>query len=372
MPAGQFDTVNEAATLVAPAEERLHRFLKNYFGDSVEFTFVRILGDASRREYWRVFTPGESFVAAVYAEPFEVAEHPYMDVTALLLERSLPVPRVIDASGPDGIYLQEDLGDGRVHDWLESATPRAAEELYEKAIDLIFEIQSATRAAFERNSIASRLAFDEQKLHWELQFFYDHFILGMAGMKPSPAQQSEIQQTFTEIALYLARRPRVLTHRDYHSRNLMLDRTGKLRFLDHQDARMGPVTYDLVSLLWDPYAALGDQLRRLLIAYAARRLKERGNSEFVVWSEEELRHLESHGPIDLTGSDYVCEREVMVVQRMLKAIGTYASQKVLYGREHYLPFIQPAASVAIAALQGLGMRPALSQLVSEAVEKVPA
>lgn len=373
MPAEQSETAEKCVSAArAPARERLHQYLAYYLGDSEGFTFSKLSGDASSREYFRIFTPSESFVAAVYSESIDPAEHPYLDVTRLLLDRSLPVPRIVDVSGAEGIVLQEDLGDIRLQDWLETASPRAIEELYEKAVDLIFEIQGATRSAFERHSIASRLAFDAQKLRWELQFFYDHFLAGLAELRVSPAQEREATQVFDEIAGYLSSRPRVLTHRDFHSRNLMLDRTGKLRLIDHQDARMGPLTYDLVSLLWDPYVPLEDPLRRLLIVYAARKLKERENADFVVWTGGELRHIESHDPIDLTGSDYVCEREVMVVQRMLKAIGTYASQITLYGRRHYLPFIRPAASAAIAALQGLGMRPTLGHLVSEAVEKIAA
>src|ERR1051325_4648213 len=120
---------------------------------------------------------------------------------------------------------------------------------------MIVKIQEATKLATVANSICSCLAFDEAKLKWELGFFFANYINKYLGMKLDPATANAVNQDFKSLCAELAARPRVLTHRDYHTRNLMVH-DGKLYIIDQQDARMGPASYDLASLLSDPYAGL--------------------------------------------------------------------------------------------------------------------
>jgi aminoglycoside/choline kinase family phosphotransferase len=136
---------------------------------------VALTPDASTREYFRVPWDQGTAVAAVYPEPFDPEVHPYLDVTNLFLECGLPVPVVHDVDGAIGIIVQEDLGDRQLCQVFETATDEESEALLEQAIEIIGRIQAATPRAFERNSIASRLAFDEAKLAWELNFFFEHY-----------------------------------------------------------------------------------------------------------------------------------------------------------------------------------------------------
>ena len=100
-----------------------------------------------------------------------------------------------------------------------------------------------------------RIAFDVEKLTWELEFFVKHYLMAYKGFDPSDEERDILRREWAEIVEELAGEPRVLCHRDYHSRNLMLH-DGQLYMIDFQDARMGPDTYDLVSLLRDSYVDL--------------------------------------------------------------------------------------------------------------------
>ena len=92
------------------------------------------------------------------------------------------------------------------------------------------------------------LAFDEAKLMEEMHFFVTHFVEGLCKTKPSAAASSILEEFFLSICRTLSAEPRIFTHRDFHSRNLILH-GNRLVMLDFQDARMGPAQYDLASLL---------------------------------------------------------------------------------------------------------------------------
>ena len=85
------------------------------------------------------------------------------------------MPKVYDASGETGIIVQEDLGNRQLAQVFEEVSEDDRETLLEQAIEIIARIQAATTSAIERDSIVSRLAFDEAKLMWELNFFFDHY-----------------------------------------------------------------------------------------------------------------------------------------------------------------------------------------------------
>ncbi len=172
-------------------------------------------------------------------------------MTRLFLENSIPVPEIYAVDGQSGVIVQEDLGDRQLFRVYEAAPKEECEEYKERAVNLIAQIQKATAAAYDKQSIASRLAFDEPKLSWELEFFVEHFFGSLRKETLRHAEAAELKAELNDVAAELAARPRVLCHRDFHAANLMVDGKNRLRIVDHQDARMGPVTYDLVSFLLD-------------------------------------------------------------------------------------------------------------------------
>jgi N-acetylmuramate 1-kinase len=329
------------------ARERLLRFLDARGEKRADQVFA-LTPDASTREYFRFPWKRKTAVAAIYPEPFDPQFHPYLDVTRLFLEAKLPVPEIYEVDAEDGIIVQEDLGDRQLRRVYESASEEECEEFKEQGIALIAQIQAATALAFERHSIASRLAFDEAKLSWELGFFFEHYFGSLRGEKLSHGEAAELKAEMNDIAAELAARPRVLCHRDFHASNLMVDQKNRLRIIDHQDARMGPVTYDLVTLLLDRQPAPPS-----LAEVRAHRL--------FLLEERRRRGLEALDP-----DEFAREFRLMTVQRGLKAVGTFAYQTAVCGRgETYAQFIRPTFQIALQAAEWLGRFPALRKAITE-------
>ena len=155
------------------ASDRLARFICSR--DRQHAIVIPLTPDASTRKYFRIRWKKGTAVAAVYPEPFDPEFHPYLDVTRLFLECDIPVPEIYRGRRASGIIVQEDLGDQQLFQVYESEPEEQCEEYKEQAIKLIAQIQKATEKAYELNSIASRLAFDEAKLSWELDFFFEHY-----------------------------------------------------------------------------------------------------------------------------------------------------------------------------------------------------
>lgn len=334
------------------ARERLLRFLAQH-RKVKETEVVALTPDASTRVYFRVpWGRAGAAIACVYPEPFDPDFHPFLDVTRLFAEAGLPVPEILEVDGTSGIIIQEDLGDRQLRRVFESASEDERETYQERAISLIADIQAATGKAHERKSICSRLAFDEAKLSWELGFFLEHYFGSLRGEKLTHGEAAELKIEMNDIAAELAARPRFLCHRDYHGSNLMVDRQDRLRIVDHQDARMGPASYDLVSLLLDRQPAPPS-----LAEVRAHRL--------FFLDERRQRGLDTLDP-----DEFAREFRLMSVQRGLKAIGTFSYQTAVCGRgETYAQFIQPTFLIVLQAAEWLERFPALRRAIKARLDE---
>jgi aminoglycoside/choline kinase family phosphotransferase len=341
--------VTASAFELSPAD-RLSRFLESQGiiqkGD--EARIIPLTPDASTRNYFRIPWQSGKAVAAVYPDPFDPDFHPYLDVTNLFLKSDIPVPEVYAVDGASGIIVQEDLGDQQLCKIYEVASQEECEEYKEKAVRIIARIQKATEKAHELNSIASRLAFDEAKLSWELDFFVTHYFGSFRGETLRHAEAAELKAELNDISCELAAAPRVLCHRDFHTANLMLDSRERLRVVDHQDARMGPASYDLVSLLLDrqpaPPSLAELRAHRLLLL--------------------EERRMQGLDPID--PDDFAREFRLMSIQRGLKAVGTFSYQTAVCGRgAFYEHFIEPTFLIVLQAAEWLERFPVLRKMIAE-------
>lgn len=312
---------------------------------------VPLTPDASTRSYFRIPWKKGKAVAAVYPEPFDPEFHPYLDVTRLFLDRNLPVPEIYDVDGTNGIIVQEDLGDRQLFQIFDSASEDECEEYKEAAIALIAKIQAASDRAVQMDSIASRLAFDEAKLSWELDFFVEHYFGSLRKETLRHAEAAELKAELNDIAAELASAPRVLCHRDFHAANLLVDNKNRLRIVDHQDARMGPATYDLVSFLLDrqpcPPSLAEVRAYRLLL----------------------LEHRRAEGLPGLDPDDFAREFRLMTIQRGLKATGTFSYQSAVCERSaFYQHFIDPTLLIVNQAIDWLDRFPTLRRMISERID----
>jgi aminoglycoside/choline kinase family phosphotransferase len=332
-------------TFEPSAAKRLAQYLEE--SQSVKNPeIIALTPDASTRKYFRIPWEKGTAVAAVYPEQFDPDVHPYLDVTRLFLEAGIPVPEIYAVDGASGIIVQEDLGDRQLCHVYESLSEEECEEYKAQAIGLIARIQKATEKAYEMRSIASRLAFDDAKLSWELDFFAEHYFGSLRREQLKHGQSAELKAELNDLAAELAAVPRVLCHRDFHAANLMVDGKSRLRVVDHQDARMGPASYDLVSFLLDRQSSLPSlaELRhhRLFFLEARR----------------------SQGLAALDPDEFAKEFRLMTVQRGLKAIGTFSYQTAVCGRgEAYEQFIKPTFQIVLQAAEWLERFPTLRQMM---------
>ncbi|HEX3560203.1 MAG TPA: phosphotransferase [Pyrinomonadaceae bacterium] len=322
------------------ARERLAEYVARAGGDTERI--VALTPDASTREYFRIPWKKSSAIAAVYPEPFDPEVHPFLDVTRLFAEAGLPVPEILNVDALAGIIVQEDFGDRQLRRAFESASDDEREAYLEQAISLIADVQAATPLASERDSIASRLAFDEAKLSWELEYFLEHYFVSLRGERLKHGEEAQLRAELNDVSAELAARPRTLCHRDFHPSNLMVDAAGRLRIIDYQDARMGPSSYDLVSLLLD---------RRTTLPSLAE-VRER---RLFFLEERRSRGLENIDP-----DEFAYEFRLMAVQRCLKAVGTFSYQTATLGRgETYAQFINPMLKIVAQAAEWLDRFPLL-------------
>jgi aminoglycoside/choline kinase family phosphotransferase len=277
---------------------------------------VPLTGDASDRRYYRILVPdGPSIVLSLYSAPFEFRTLSFVNVGELLQQMPVPVPTVLGHAEEIGVLALEDLGDVTLQAHLGAATAAEHAARYRQAVALIATLQRRGAELGDPKFIPYGIAFDVEKLTWELDFFTKHFIEAYKGIVVAPAARDELRQEFREVIEELAAEPRVLCHRDYHSRNLMLHQD-RLYIIDFQDARMGPDTYDLVSLLRDSYVDLPEQTVDELIAYFLA-LKGGTGKE----------------------SDFRKRFDLMALQRNLKALGTFGYQTTARRNPVYIQYI---------------------------------
>ncbi len=328
---------------------RLNSFLSQIPGEDLG-NIEPLTPDASTREYFRIGWENSTAIACVYPEPFARQEQSYLDVTNLFVAAGLPVAEIYEFSGEFGVIVHEDFGDNILRSVLERVSPQEKDDLLNQAIVLIAEIQAATPLAAELGSIASRLAFDCSKLSWELDFFTTHYFETFLGEKLSGADALSLKKELDEVARALEARISVLCHRDFHAANLMIDRENRLRIIDHQDARMGTGSYDLVSLLLD-------------------RIDAPPTDEWI--TEKQQFFLNERGKLNLPkidATEFAAEFRLQTIQRCLKAIGTFSYQTAVRGKTGYAQYIKPMFEAVLQAAEELNRFPNLQNIIKNQIK----
>ncbi|MBI2223333.1 MAG: phosphotransferase, partial [Acidobacteria bacterium] len=300
----------------ATARDRVQEYLDRSAFAGRGVRVVPLTGDASDRRYFRLLVPDQpSRVLSLYPGPFEYRSMPFVNVANLLAEMPVPIPAILDHADDLGVLILQDLGDVTLQAHLGAAPPADHAALYRQAVALIDVLQRRGAELTSDAYVPYRVAFDVEKLTWELDFFIKHFLEAYRGVVLDDATRGALRAELGTIVQALAAEPRVLCHRDYHSRNLMLHES-ELYIIDFQDARMGPDTYDLVSLVRDSYMDLTEQTVEDLIAYF---LALKG----LAGQEREFR-----------------ERfDVMALQRNLKALGTFGYMTIARRNPVYIQYI---------------------------------
>lgn len=261
--------------------------------------------DASFRRYFRVKTPEGSFVI-MDAPPEKEQLAPFIRIANLMANAQLHVPAIFQQNLVDGFLLLEDLGSQNL---LDEINNHNADSLYQPAFDSLFNLQTKTQLA---NSNLPR--YDQALLERELDIFEEWFLGQYLDIEIPVSLWQSVRSLLINSAL---EQPITCVHRDYHSRNLMVLNNNGLGVIDFQDAVIGPITYDLVSLLRDCYIDWDvEQVERWMTAYYQR--------------------LQQAELIQCELSQFKRWFDLMGMQRHLKAIGIFSRLNFRDSKPNYL------------------------------------
>lgn len=307
-------------------DQKTVQFLNSYFSET-DYSIYQLAGDASARRYYRIIHGQNTYVLMSW-EPFDASTYPFLDVLNHFAKANVHVPRVEKIGAESGFLLLEDLGDLTVErKFWESNRPESSWSFYQKSLDEIIKIHT-TATHLQNPTICKQIMFDTAKFKWELNYAKEHLLEGVLKYKFSEVQTKQFDQALTDVAEKLFKQPQVICHRDYHSRNLMIKRD-QVYVIDFQDARLGPIQYDLVSLIKDSYVDISEDYAQKMLNYYFEQTQVLQKI-----SKDEFMHI----------------YELMSVQRCLKACGSFASFMNMRQDKRYLKYLNTTLRKVVKAL----------------------
>jgi len=278
-----------------------------------------VSGDASFRRYFRLLTEKEAEIPSTWicvdAPPEKEDNHKFVNIARNWSDHGIAVPKVLAFDEAQGFMLLEDFGDQMLSPLLmEADTYADAGHYYQQSLTALLGIQKLEQQALP--------AYDMALLQQEMSLFPDWLCEKKLGLNLSDDERSMMQQAFDLLAQSALDQPQVPVHRDYHCRNIMIKPNQAIGIIDFQDAVVGAITYDPVSLLKDCYIKWPrQQVLAWLEAYYSQLQQQRmlaDNTDFATFTRW----------FDWMG-----------IQRHLKAAGIFARLELRDGKTGYLPDI---------------------------------
>jgi N-acetylmuramate 1-kinase len=261
--------------------------------------------DASFRRYFRVKAPEGQFIV-MDAPPEKENIEPFIRIAGLLASSHVNVPAIFQQNLTDGFLLLEDFG---TQCFLDQLNAHNATELYRSAFGTLLKMHSYTAL-----QDCGLLGYNEALLQRELGIFEDWFLNQLLDIQIPASMWETVRTILVKSAL---EQPITCVHRDYHSRNLMVLKDDSPGVIDFQDAVIGPITYDLVSLLRDCYIAWPNQ-------------------QVDQWMTEYYQRLIHAKLITCDPVQFKRWFDLMGMQRHLKAIGIFSRLHLRDGKSNYL------------------------------------
>ncbi len=262
--------------------------------------------DASFRSYFRVGRGDEHFVV-MNAPPEREDIRPWLDIGQRLREAGLNAPEVLAAEPALGFVVMRDLG---TQCYLDALADDTVGPLYADALVALATMQARVDARGLPH-------YDSQRLRAEMDLMPTWFLERHLGLAPGCAGWDLLEPGFVALERAALAQPVAFVHRDYHSRNLMVVPGANPGIIDFQDALVGPVTYDLVSLLRDCYIAWPDERVRS-------------------WAEDHRRRLMAEGIVDADRDVWQAWFDLMGLQRHVKVLGIFCRLWYRDGKRGYL------------------------------------
>ncbi len=286
--------------------ELLKQWLSNTLNQN-ELVLEPASSDASFRQYFRVTIHNKSYIV-MDAPPQQEDVGPFIKITQLFQQAGIHVPQIYAKDIENGFLLLGDLG---VEDYLSALNSESAERLYGDAISTLLALQT-------RCSNNERLpVYDRTMLKKEMMLFSEWYLGHHLGLELTDDEKNVLQQGFSILEASALAQPQLCVHRDYHSRNLMVCAENNPGVLDYQDAVMGPISYDLVSLLKDCYIDWPEVQR-------------------YHWVNQYYQKASVAGLLGCDEPQFIEWFDLMGMQRHLKAVGIFARLNYRDGKPNYL------------------------------------
>jgi len=263
-------------------------------------------GDAGFRQYYRLQHGGNHYIAT--DAPVEhIDNHAFVDIARRLSAVGVAVPDIIAVDFQQGFLLQSDLGDALL---LNQLNPDTVDDYYSQALAMIIQMQDANTENLP--------LYDAQLLQREMMLFTEWFIPKLLGVTLNDDESAMIDEVFKVLIEMATTQPQALVHRDFHSRNIHCLKEG-LATIDFQDAVLGPITYDAVSLLKDCY-----------IRWPANQVEQ--------WFEDFYTALHNAGRLtpEANFPQMLEAFHAMGLQRHIKVLGIFARLSLRDNKHGYL------------------------------------
>lgn len=289
--------------------------------DDAALTVSTLAGDGSQRVFFRIAQGPRR--AVVVSDPGWRFTSDYAPLQRFLASKGLPVPDFLVEDPKNGFLMMEDLGDELLQHRLLKA-PKDRLPWLKRAVTLLADLHGRTYPVPPGLPLNGR-RFDAKKYREELAFTTEHLHRGLLGLPlPNDAETKNVEHYVTHLEDVDAW---VFCHRDYHSRNVLVHEE-QLELIDFQDARLGPVHYDLASLVYDPYVPLTPDERRALVA-----TYQEAVTQYPLAKE-------------LDEPDFGPRLEAVALQRLVKAAGSFASFFTRYQKNLHLAYLAPCLETA--------------------------
>ena len=270
--------------------------------------------DASFRRYFRVTAASGATAIVMDAPPPAENVRPFINITTLLANGGVQVPLIRAQHEERGFLLLDDLGHTTYLAALETATEPEKQALFSDAITTLVRLQQINPALAAR-PLAS---YDAALLRREITLFPDWYLDRHLKAELSNDEKNALERVYAALIASALAQPTLLTHRDYMPRNLMVTSEKNPGVLDYQDAVIGPISYDVASLMRDAFISWEEPK---IIDWTAR-----------YWDQAKKAGL----PVRADFSEFYREMEWMGLQRHLKVLGIFARINYRDGKPRYL------------------------------------
>lgn len=296
--------------------EKRYQLLKRWAIETLDSSQIEINpinSDASFRNYYRVSDHSGTTYVIMDSPPDKENNEQFIFISELLTKMEIPSTVVYAKDLSMGFFILSDLGPATLLDRnMDTRIKTKREKLYTEAINILLLIQK------NGNNFVDQLpVYDLELLETEMNLFLDWYCIKELGISAAQLNEFNLEKCFKYLSESALKQVQVFAHRDYHSRNIMISKRGELGIIDFQDAVLGPITYDLVSLLRDCYIELSE-------------------NEIRHWLEVVYQRLINENLLHISYEKFEVDFDLMGCQRHLKAIGIFSRLKHRDGKPNYM------------------------------------